>query len=101
MKIVIIALRSTKHTAEEFAPYLDNEAAQALDYMEEDFFRDIYSIKGGKGVVIIAEAENEETARAKMAELPLSKAGMLTCEFYPVQAYRVMKQAADLLRDKL
>ena len=38
MKIVIIALRSTKHTAEEFAPYLDNEAAQALDYMEEDFF---------------------------------------------------------------
>ena len=35
-----------------------------------------------------------------MAELPLSKAGMLNCEFIPLKAYRGMKMAADLLRGK-
>lgn len=37
MKILIIALRSTDHSPSDFAPYLDSEAASALDYMEEDF----------------------------------------------------------------
>ncbi len=101
MKILIIALRSTDHSPSDFAPYLDSEAARAFDYMEEDFIRDIYSLRDGRGVIIVAEAESESSARAKMAELPLSKAGMLKCEYFPVKAYRVMKQAADLLRDKI
>ena len=100
MKILIIALRSTDHSPSDFAPYLNSEAARAFDYMEEDFIRDIYSLRDGRGVIIVAEAESELSARAKMAELPLSKAGMLNCEYFPVKAYRVMKQAADLLRDK-
>jgi len=100
MKIVIIALRSPDHPPEDFAPFLDSEGAQALDYMEEDFFRDIYSLRDGRGVLIIAEAENEDVARAKMEELPLSKAGLLNCEYFPVKAYRIMKQAAGLLRNQ-
>jgi len=98
MKIVIIALRSSKHSTADFEPLLDAEAAQALEYMEHDFIREIYSLRDGGGVVIIAEAENEDEARAKMAEFPLSKSGMLNCQFFPVKAYRVMKQAADLLK---
>ena len=100
MKILIVALRSTDHSPADFAPYLDSEAAQALDYMEADFFREIYSLRDGKGVVIIAEAETEAEARIKMAELPLSKAGMLNCQFFPLKAYRVMQQAAGLLRNE-
>ena len=54
MKIFIIALRSTDHSLEEFAPYLDTEAARAFDYMDEGFFREIYSIPDNKGAIIIA-----------------------------------------------
>lgn len=100
MKLVIIALRSPVHSPTDFEPLLDPEAAQALEYMEDDFIREIYSLRDGGGVVIIAEAENEDAARAKMAEFPLSKAGMLNCQYFPVKAYRVMKQAADLLKNQ-
>ena len=100
MKIVIIAVRSKHHKPEDFAPHLDAEAAQAFDYMEEDFFREVYGLTNGSGALIIAEAESEAAARAKMAELPLSKVGMLNCEYYPVKAYRGMKIAADLIRGK-
>ena len=100
MKIVIIALRSTDHRPEDFAPHLDAEAAMAFDYMEEEFYREVYSLRNGGDVLIIAEAESEAAARAKMAELPLSKAGMLNCEYIPLKAYRGMKIAANLLRGK-
>ena len=59
MKIVIIAVRSTDHRPEDFAPHLDAEAAQAFDYMEEDFFREVYGLTDGSGALVIAEAENE------------------------------------------
>ena len=100
MKIVIIALRSTDHRPEDFAPYLDAEAAMAFDYMEEDFYREVYGLRNGGGALIIAEAESEAAARAKMAELPLSKVGMLDCEFIPLKTNRGMKIAADLIRGK-
>ena len=101
MKIVIIALRSTDHSQEEFAPYLDAEAAGAFDYMDEGFFREIYSIPDSKGAIIIAETESEEAARTKMAKLPLVKAGMMNLEFYPAMPYRAIKHAADHLRSKI
>ena len=98
MKIVIIARRSKHHKPEDFAPHSDAEAAMAFDYLEEEFFREVYSLVNGGGALIIAEAESEAAARAKMAELPLSKVGMLDCEFIPLKTYRGMKMAANLLR---
>ena len=100
MKIVIIARRSKQHLPEDFAPYSDAEAAHAFELMEEEFFREVYGLKDGGGALIIAEAADETAARARMAELPLSKAGMLDCEYIPLKAYRGMKMAANLLRGK-
>ena len=100
MKIVIIARRSEDHRPEDFAPYSDAEAAHAFDFMEAEFFREVYGLKDGSGALIIAEAESEAAAKAKMEELPLSKAGMLNCEVIPLKAYRGMKMAANLLRGK-
>ena len=59
MNIVICAVRSKHHRPEDFAPHLDAEAAQAFDYMEEDFFREVYGLTDGSGALVIAEAENE------------------------------------------
>jgi len=97
MKVLLIARRSTEHSPEEFAPYLDKEAKLALEYLEDDFFREIYSMADGGGAVIIAEADSLEDAQAKASNLPLVQAGMLHIEYIPLKAYRVFKQAADLL----
>jgi hypothetical protein len=97
MKIVIVNHRSEDHGPEDFAPYLTPEAKKAFELMEEDFIRELYSRQDGKGAVLVVEADSEEDARARMAELPLVKAGLLRCEYYPVKALRAIKTAADLL----
>jgi hypothetical protein len=97
MKIVIVNHRSENHGPEDFAPYLTPEAKKAFELMEEDFIRELYSRQDGKGAVLVVEADSEEDARARMAELPLVKAGLLRCEYYPVKAFRAIKTAADLL----
>ena len=97
MKVLLIARRSTKHSDEEFAPLLDKEGKQALEFLEDDFFREIYSMADGGGAVIIAEADSLEDAQAKASNLPLVKAGMLNIEYIPLKAYRVFKQVAEFL----
>ncbi len=97
MKIVIVNHRSEDHGPEDFAPYLTPEAKKAFEFMEDDFIRDLYSRRDGKGAVMIVEAASEEEARARCAELPMVKAGLLRCEYYPVKAFRAIKTAADLL----
>ena len=97
MKILLIARRSTEHTPEDFAPLLDKEGKQALEFLEEDFFREIYSMSDGGGAVILVEADNLADAEAKASKLPLVQAGMLHIEYIPLKAYRVFKQAASLL----
>jgi hypothetical protein len=97
MKIVVISLRKEDHAAEEFAPLLDAEAKTALGFVADDFFRELYSIEGGRGAVAIVEAESEAAAREKMADLPLAKAGLLDMQFYPVTAFRAIGPLAEML----
>ncbi len=96
MKIVIVTHRKEDCGPEEFEPFLLPEAKKGFDYMEADFFRELYSRRDGKGAVIVAEAESEEQASRLCAELPMVKAGLLRCEFYPVKAFRAIKVAADM-----
>ena len=58
MKVLLIARRSTEHTPQDFAPLLNKEAKQALEFLEDDFFREIYSMADGGGAVILAEANS-------------------------------------------
>ena len=97
MKVLLIARRSTEHTPQDFAPLLNKEAKQALEFLEDDFFREIYSMADGGGAVILAEANSLEEAQTKASNLPLVQAGMLHIEYIPLKAYRAFKQAADLL----
>ena len=97
MKIIVVAHRSEDHTPEDFEPYLVREAKKAFEFLEDDFFRELYSFRNGKGAVSIVEADSEEEARERLAELPLAKAGMLRMEIYPVKAFRAIKSCADML----
>ena len=81
--------------SEEIAEHLPAEAKRALQFVAEDFVREIYSRKDGKGAVLIVEAESEAAARAKLADLPLVRLGMLDLDFYPVGPYRAIVAAAS------
>ena len=86
MKVLLIARRSTEHTPQDFAPLLNKEAKQALEFLEDDFFREIYSMADGGGAVILAEANSLEEAQTRASNLPLVQAGMLHIEYIPLKA---------------
>lgn len=95
MKLIVIAHRSQKVPPDELAKHLPAEGKRALQFVAEDFVREIYSRKDGKGAVLILEAESEAAARAKLADLPLVKLGMLDLDIYPVGPYRAIVAAAN------
>lgn len=94
MKIFCIATRADA-PAEEFAPHLEAESKMAFGFMRDDFCREIYGRRDGKGAILVLEADNEEAALATLGELPLAKAGLITFELYPVAAYRAIVAMAD------
>ncbi|MBL27311.1 MAG: superoxide dismutase [Rhodospirillaceae bacterium] len=95
MKVIAIATRSPDHTAEQFAPHLQEESQRAMNLFAKEIFREIYSRRDGKGAVIVLEAESEEQAREAVDSLPLVKLGMLSVEIYPVQPYRAFAALAQ------
>lgn len=92
MKIVVIATR--QGDPDEIAKYLEPEAKKALQFIADDFFREIYSRADGNGAVIVIEAANEAEARKRLQDLPLVERGLLRLELYPVKAYRAIAAMA-------
>lgn len=95
MKIVVVATRSDKFAPEDFAPLLPAESKKALQLFSEDVVREIYSRQDGKGAILVLEADSEDAARARLAELPLAEAGMLEFDLYPVSPYRGIVAIAE------
>ena len=60
MKFFVIGKKKRKYQPEQFAEYLDLEAELAIKLFKEEFIRELYSIKGGKGACMIVEAESED-----------------------------------------
>ena len=96
MKFIVIAHRNPDAPAEDFTPeLLQAEAKKAMQYWTEDFVRELYSRTDGNGGVLIVEAASEDEVKAKMGELPLAKAGLLTADIYGVKAYRAIELMAN------
>ena len=93
MKIFVVATRSGD--PDEIAKFLEPEAKMALQMVADDFVREIYSRKDGKGAVVVVEAESLEAAQAELGKLPLVAAKLLELEFYPVGAYRAITAMAN------
>lgn len=86
MKIFVVATRTGK--AEDIEPHLAAEAKKALQFVADDFFREIYSRTDGKGAIVVIEAADEAEAREKLESLPLAKAGLLSFDIYGTKPYR-------------
>lgn len=93
MKIFVVATRTGK--AEDIAPHLAAEAKKALQFVADDFFREIYSRTDGNGAILVIEADSVEAAKQRCSDLPLVAAGLLDLEFYPVGPYRAIVALAE------
>ena len=60
MKFFVIGKRKENIEQEKFAEFADEEARKAIALFKEEFIRELYSIKGGKGACMIVEANSEE-----------------------------------------
>ena len=88
MKFFVIGKRKETIAAENFAKYADEEARMAIDLFKEEFIRELYSIKGGKGACMIIEANNENEIRLKLGKLPFIKNNFLDIDIIEVKPYR-------------
>ena len=91
MKLFVIGKRKESIKPEQFAEYLDLEAELAIKLFKEEFIRELYSIKGGKGACMIVEAENEDEIKEKLSILPFVKNNYLDIDIMEVKPYRGFK----------
>ena len=88
MKFFVIGKRKKNISPEKFAKYADEEAKLAIDLFKEEFIRELYSIKGGKGACMIIEATNENEIILKLNKLPFVKNNYLDIDIIEVKPYR-------------
>lgn len=94
MKIIVVATRTEKATAEAVAPLLEKEAKTALGMMADDVVREIYGRADGKGAVLVFEAADENEVRERLGQLPFAQHGFLDFDIYPLVPYRGIVAAA-------
>ncbi|MEC6996805.1 MAG: muconolactone Delta-isomerase family protein [Pseudomonadota bacterium] len=88
MKFFVIGKRKEEIKPEQFAEFADLEAEMAIQLFREEFIRELYSIKGGKGACMIVEANDENEIREKLKELPFVKNNYLNIDIFEVKPYR-------------
>ena len=88
MKFFVIGKRKDSINPEDFKKYADEEAKKAIELFKEEFIRELYSIKGGKGACMIVEAESEEEINTKLQDLPFVKNNFLDIDIMEVKPYR-------------
>ena len=88
MKFFVIGKRKKNIEQEKFAELADEEARKAINLFKEEFIRELYSIKGGKGACMIVEANSEEEILIKLSDLPFIKNNYLDIDIIEVKPYR-------------
>ena len=88
MKFFVIGKRKENIEQDKFAEFADEEARKAITLFKEEFIRELYSIKGGKGAWMIVEANSEEEILLKLSDLPFVKNNYLDIDIIEVKPYR-------------
>ncbi|MDC0651722.1 hypothetical protein OAP55_00530 [Alphaproteobacteria bacterium] len=88
MKFFVIAKRKEDINKDEINKHLDLEAKMAIELFKEEFIRELYSIKGGKGACMIIEAVDKDEILLKLGTLPLVKNNYLDIDIIEVKPYR-------------
>lgn len=83
MRLLCLDVPQPGATPEKYAPHMHDEVRHGWQLFKGGLVRDIYFRQDRPGVVIIAEAESVEAAKAALAEFPLAKAGVIDWEVIP------------------
>ena len=88
MKFFVIAKRKENIEQEMFMKFADEEAKKAIQLFKEEFVRELYTIKGGKGACMVVEASSESEILNKLSDLPFVKNDFLDIDIIEVKPYR-------------
>ncbi len=77
MKILGISVRQPDATFEDIQALQIPETQLVWQMQRDGFLREIYFDPDRPAVVVVLEAESLETARARLAELPMVSAGLI------------------------
>lgn len=87
MKILAIEHELPGATAEQFQPYLQDEAFEAWRLYQAGVIRELYFRADQNTAVLVLECEDVAEAEAVLADLPLLKVGLISLEMVPLIAY--------------
>lgn len=87
MKILAIERENEGFSAEDFAPYLHDEARQAWQLYLDGVIREMYFVRDRHIAILILECQDEKEAQQKLATLPLVQAGLIRFEVMPLVPY--------------
>jgi hypothetical protein len=87
-------------TMEQITPFLQEEVSNVWRLWKAGIVRENYARADERGVVIIFEVEDVETARVYTEDFPLTKAGLLEWSFIalqvPLPIETLFRQGIDL-----
>lgn len=87
MKILAVEKENANTTAEQFKPFLKNEASVVWDLYKKRIIREIYFTQDTHEAVIIMECVNAKEAENILNELPLVKENLISFDIKPLTAY--------------
>ena len=88
MKILALERETPGRTAaEDFAPYLEQEARQAWKLHQAGVIRELYFRQDRSSAVLVLECRDSEEAEQILGSLPLVKSGLITFDIIPLVPY--------------
>ena len=84
MQVLCLDIPQANATSEQYAPYLRDEVRHGWNLYKSGFIRQIHFRQDRPGVVLIAEADSVDAARATLMEFPLAKVDLIGWEIIPL-----------------
>ena len=87
MKFLALERELPGTTADEFQPFLIEEARRVWELQQSGALREIYFHAEQHTAILVLECAHAEEARSVLATLPLVQAGLIDFELIPLAAY--------------
>ena len=87
MRILAIEIEKPNASPEDFKPLLEEEAKTVWKLHQEDIIREVYFRGDKTNAVLMLECVDVEDARAKLSQLPLVSAGLISFDLIPLVPY--------------
>lgn len=87
MQFLVMARIAQGIPMDKVLPYIKPEAEKVWEYYQTDLIRSIHYITDMSGAVMMLEADNLESVRSAMDNLPMVQNQVLDIEIFPLKPY--------------